>query len=113
MNTEEKRVFNEFILERKRQAECIRTTPNKSLNGFIWNWYCKVKINNPVIIKDRIFTFAKVELNGEIKFVHTSSFFDRFSNNQELIGEYELERVTSVCGVLYTLIPQDLNWRLK
>ena len=107
MNTEEKKAFNDFILERKYQAECMRVTPNKSVQGFMWNWSGKVNINNPVIIKDRIFTFAKVELNGKIKFVHTSSFFDRFSNNQELIGEYELERVTSVCGVMYTLIPQD------
>lgn len=107
MNIEEEKIFNEFLLEKERQHECVRNQPSNSAYGFMWEWEGKYEINNPVIIKYKKAVFAKVKFRGEIIFVDARSYFGKYSNNQELIGEYKIEKNASVCGVTYSLIPPD------
>lgn len=109
MNAKEEKIFNEFLLELKRQHECLRKQSSNSPYGFLSDWAGTYEINNPVIIKYKKTIFAKVKFRGEIIFVHARSYFDKYSNNQELIGEYKIEKNTSVCGVTYSLLPPEQN----
>ena len=115
MTIEEEKAFNDFLIEIKEQLECMKNKPiYDPHNRYQWKHdNFNVKIKNPIIIKHKNATYAKVELYGKIKFVFTSEFFDRYSNNQELIGEYQLESNSSMCGTRYNLLPHDLNWRWK
>lgn len=115
MNNEEKTAFDEFLLEVREQYECIKNRPKNDPHGrYQWKLdYFNEVIKNPVIVKHKNLTYAKVILYGKIKFVFTSEFFNRYSNNEELNGEYKLERNSSMCGTRYNLLPPDLNWRWK